>query len=141
MVLAQAVQPIARLASSGGDGGFPWLSVVTFVPLAGAAVAAFLPGRALNLHRLWALAVTIVTFGFSLGMLASFDGGRAGFQLVDRAVWVKSLNFNYLLGVDGISLFLVLLTTFLMPAAVLVSWRIDRAVKSYMIAFLILETA
>jgi NADH-quinone oxidoreductase subunit M len=121
--------------------GFPWLTVVTFIPLAGAVVAAFFPARALNLHRLWALVVTMLTFAFSLGMLAAYDGHRSGFQLVDRAVWVKSLNFNYILGVDGISLFLVLLTTFLMPAAVLVSWRIDRSVKAYMIAFLILETA
>jgi NADH-quinone oxidoreductase subunit M len=140
-MLAQAVQPISAAASAGGDAGFPWLTVVTFIPLAGAVVAAFFPARALNLHRLWALVVTLAAFGFSLGMLTAYDGGRSGFQLVDRAIWVRSLNFNYILGVDGISLFLVLLTTFLMPAAVLVSWRIDRSVKAYMIAFLILETA
>jgi NADH-quinone oxidoreductase subunit M len=136
-MLAQFLHPLA----SGGDAGFPWLTVVTFVPLAGAVVAAFLPARAFNLHRLWALLITVVAFAFSLGMLAAYDGGRSGFQLVDRAVWVESLNFNYILGVDGISLFLVLLTTFLMPAAILVSWRIDRSVKYYMIAFLVLETA
>src|SRR6266550_7469156 len=133
-MLAQTLQPISQAASVGGDGGFPWLTVVTFIPLAGAVAAAFLPARALNLHRLWALAVTLIAFGFSVGMLAAFDGGRSGFQMVDRAVWVSSLNFNYILGVDGISLFLVLLTTFLMPAAVLVSWRIEQQVKYYMIA-------
>jgi NADH-quinone oxidoreductase subunit M len=140
-MLAQTLRPISIVASAGGDGGFPWLTVVTFVPLAGAAVAAFLPSRALNLHRLWALLVTVVAFAISIGMLAAYDGGRSGFQLVDRAVWVESLNFNYIVGVDGISLFLVLLTTLLMPAAILVSWRIERSVKYYMIAFLILETA
>jgi NADH-quinone oxidoreductase subunit M len=139
-MLAQTIQPISQASSSGGD-GFPWLTVVTFLPLAGAVAALFFPARALNMHRLWALVVSVATFGFSVGMLAAFDGGRPGFQLVDRAIWVRSLNFNYLLGVDGLSLFLVLLTTFLMPAAVLVSWRIDRGVKAYMIAFLILETA
>jgi len=122
------------------SGGFPWLTVVTFVPLAGAIIAVMVPARALVVHRTWALLVTLATFGISLGLLAAYHGG-AGFQLVERAGWVKSLNFNYILGVDGISLFMVLLTTFLMPAAVLVSWRIEQQVKYYMIAFLILETA
>jgi NADH-quinone oxidoreductase subunit M len=121
--------------------GFPWLTVVTFAPLAGAAVLALAPARALNLHRLWSLVVTIATFGLSLGMWVAFDGAAAGFQLVDRATWVGPLNFQYVLGVDGISLFMVLLTTFLMPAAVLVSWKIEHQVKYFMIAFLILETA
>ncbi len=120
---------------------FPSLTVVTFLPLAGAVALAFLPNRATNLIRAVALAVTVATFGVSLGLLALFDGGHAGFQLVDRAVWVRSLNFQYILGVDGISLFMVLLTTFLMPAAVLVSWKVERNVKYYMAAFLVLETA
>ncbi|HLB78242.1 MAG TPA: NADH-quinone oxidoreductase subunit M, partial [Candidatus Dormibacteraeota bacterium] len=107
-------------------GHFPWLTVVTFLPAAGAVVLALMPSRATNLQRMWTLVVTIVTFGFSLGLLAVYDGGRTGFQLVDRATWVQALNFQYILGVDGISLFMVLLTTFLMPAAVLVSWRIER---------------
>jgi NADH-quinone oxidoreductase subunit M len=120
---------------------FPWLTVITFAPLAGAAVLAVAPARATGFHRLWALLVTIGTFGTSLAMLAAFDGDRAGFQLVDRATWVGPLNFQYVLGVDGISLFMVLLTTFLMPAAVLVSWRVEHQLKYYLIAFLILETA
>jgi NADH-quinone oxidoreductase subunit M len=120
---------------------FPWLSVVTFVPVGGALVALLLPARASSLHRAWALVVTVSTFGLSLGMLAAFHSGDVGFQLVDRATWVGPLNFQYILGVDGISLFMVLLTTFLMPVAVLVSWNIQRQVKYYMVAFLILETA
>jgi NADH-quinone oxidoreductase subunit M len=121
---------------------FPWLSVVTFVPLAGAILLAFLPGRASNLLRLVALLVTVVTFGLSLGMLSAYDGRAAGFQLVERATWVgPPVNLQYLLGVDGISVFMVLLTTFLMPIAVLASWRVDRQVKGYLISFLILETA
>jgi NADH-quinone oxidoreductase subunit M len=119
-----------------------WLTLVTFAPLAGAVVAAFLPSRAANLHRLWALAVAVATFGLSVGMLIAYrSGGSGGFQLVDHATWVGSLNFQYTLGVDGISLFMVLLTTFLYPAAVLVSWKVERQVKYYMIAFLVLETA
>src|SRR4029453_9835023 len=125
MLPAQTLQPISAVASAGGESGFPWLTVVTFVPLAGAVVAVFFPARALNLHRLWALVVTLVAFGFSLGMLSAYEGGRSGFQLVHRAVWVSSLNFNYILGVDGISLFLVLLPTFVRRASGLVSGRMD----------------
>src|SRR5262249_55665143 len=120
---------------------FPWLTVVTFPPLAGVVVLAFLPRGATTLLRLFTLLVTVATFATSLVVLALYDGGRAGFQLVDRAVWVRSLNFQYIEGVDGISLFMVLLTTFLMPAAVLVSWNIERNVKFYMASFLVLETA
>jgi NADH-quinone oxidoreductase subunit M len=120
---------------------FPWLTVVTFAPLAGAIPLLFFPTRDHNLHRIWGLFVTIATFGLSLGILASFRTGIPGFQLVDHAVWVRTLNFNYILGVDGISLFLVLLTTFLMPAGILVSWRIEHQVKAFVLAFLALETA
>jgi NADH-quinone oxidoreductase subunit M len=122
------------------SGTFPWLSVVTFAPLAGAVIAAMIPSGALTVHRLWALAVSLATFALSLGMLVAYPG-QGGFQLVERAIWVGPLNFQYILGIDGISLFMVLMTAFLMPAAVLVSWRIDRQVKYYMIAFLVLETA
>jgi NADH-quinone oxidoreductase subunit M len=120
---------------------FPWLSVVTFIPLAGALVLAVVPARAANLHRLWTLGVTVATFVASLFLLAHFDGGQAGFQLVDRATWVGPLGMQYLLGVDGISLWLVILTAFLMPAGVLVSWHIEKDVKSFMLSFLVLETA
>jgi len=118
-----------------------WLTAVTFLPLAGAVVALLIPSHSPSLHRWWALLVTVATFGVALGVLASYSTNAAGFQMVERAVWVRSLNFNYILGVDGISLVMVLLTAFLMPAAILVSWRIDRQVKYYMVAFLVLETA
>jgi NADH-quinone oxidoreductase subunit M len=121
--------------------GFPWLTLVAFVPLAGAAVMTVLPSRATNLLRLWALVVTLAAFGLSLGMLGAYAGSHAGFQLVERHTWVRSLNFHYIVGIDGISLFMVLLTTFLMPVAVLVSWNIEKQVKYYMVAFLVLETA
>ncbi|TML01610.1 MAG: NADH-quinone oxidoreductase subunit M, partial [Actinobacteria bacterium] len=119
----------------------PWLTAVTFLPLAGAIIALVVPARAMNLHRWWALAITVTTFGVALGVLANYSTNAPGFQLVERAAWVPSLNFNYILGVDGISLVMVLLTAFLMPAAILVSWRVDRQVKYYMVAFLVLETA
>src|SRR2546428_3285743 len=122
----------------------PWVrgpTVVSLAPPAGAGVALLVPGRGAGHPRLWALLVAVATFGLSLGMLSAYSTNAPGFQLVDRGVWVFSLNFNYILGVDGISLVMVLLTTFLMPAAILVSWRIDRQVKYYMVAFLVLETA
>jgi NADH-quinone oxidoreductase subunit M len=120
---------------------FPWLTVVTFAPLAGAVIVAVLPSKATNLHRLVALATTLITFALSVGLLCAFHSGYPGFQLVDRATWVAALNFRYLLGVDGISLFMVLLSTFLMPAAILASWKVEHQVKFYMIALLVLETA
>jgi NADH-quinone oxidoreductase subunit M len=125
---------------STNDTGFPWLTIITFLPLAGAAVLAVLPGRWASIHRASALTVTVATFVLSLGMVAAFESAP-GFQLVDRAVWVGALNLQYLLGVDGVSLWLVVMTTFLMPAAILVSWRLEHQVKYFMVSFLILETA
>ena len=120
---------------------FPWLSVVTFAPLAGAVLLLLIPASKVKAQRVWALLVTLATFGLSLGILDAYHGHEGGFQLVERAAWVRSLNFNYMLGVDGISLFMVLLTTFLMPAAVMVSWKIERQVKYYLVSFLVLESA
>ena len=120
---------------------FPWLSVVTFAPLAGAVVLAFLPRSKESAAGWWALVVTVAVFGLSVAMLSAYHGQQAGYQLIDRATWVKSLGFQYLLGVDGISVFLVLLTTFLFPIAVLASWRGVRNPKLYFGSFLVLETA
>ncbi len=119
---------------------FPLLSVLTFTPLAGAAVLVVTPRPTPSLARWWALFVTVAAFGLSLAMLALYHGGRAGYQMTDSAVWVRSLHFTYLLGVDGISLFLVLLTTFLLPIAVLTSWRVEGGAKAYFASFLVLET-
>jgi NADH-quinone oxidoreductase subunit M len=121
--------------------GFPWLTVVTFAPLAGAVVLLFIPSSAVRVLRWWALLITLATLGLAVAMLSAYSTNAAGFQLVDRAMWVRSLNFTYLVGVDGISLFMVLLTAFLMPAAILVSWTIERQPKAYLVAFLVLETA
>jgi NADH-quinone oxidoreductase subunit M len=136
--------------------GFPWLTATVFLPAAGAVVMAMfaalgrlsMRGRAepraereAEGSRWWALVATTATFVVSVGMLARFDGSVAGMQLVERASWVGPLNFQYVLGVDGISVFLVLLTTFLMPLAVLASWRIERQVPYFMVALLLLESA
>ncbi|HET6770773.1 MAG TPA: NADH-quinone oxidoreductase subunit M, partial [Actinomycetota bacterium] len=131
----------------------PWLTITVFAPLAGlviigisSAVRKVLPfansGAGADATWRWsALAVSVATFVVSLGILRDFDGSNGDFQLVERATWVGPLNFRYLLGVDGISLFMVLLTTFLMPLAILASWKIEERVPYYMATLLILETA
>ena len=132
--------------------GFPWLTLTVFLPLAGAVLllaASPIPRRgpeaggfaADDPWRWWALLVSAATFAVSLVLLARFDPSRAGFQLVEEASWVGPLNLRYILGVDGISLFMVLLTTFLMPVAILASWKVDRQVPYFMAALLVLETA
>jgi NADH-quinone oxidoreductase subunit M len=118
----------------------PWLTMTLFLPLAGAVVVLLVPGLADRLVRAIALVVTIATFAVSLGILASFDRSAAGFQMVDEATWVKSLGLKYAVGVDGISLFLILLTTFLFVIAVLASFRELRSARTLMAAILALET-
>ncbi len=117
------------------------LSLTLFFPLvAGAALLLIRgdgPAERANARRL-AMFATLATFGFSLAALWQFDPADPGFQLVEERVWLGI--FNYKLGVDGISLPFVLLTTALMPIVILASWRIETRVKEYMAAFLALET-
>jgi NADH-quinone oxidoreductase subunit M len=119
----------------------PWLTITIFLPLVGVLfllAASDIPDR---LARIIGVVVTIATFAASLGILADFHVGATGFQLVESTTWVRALHLRYEVGVDGISLFLVLLTTFLFPLAMLASWRIDRSVRLYTAAMLVLETA
>jgi NADH-quinone oxidoreductase subunit M len=119
--------------------GFPWFTVTIFLPLAGIPVMYLWPRISPRTARGVALAISVVTFGFALGALAAFDTGASGFQLVDRAVWVEGLHLQYLVGVDGISLFLVLITTFLVPIAVLASFRERANPRMLMATILSLE--
>ena len=124
--------------------GFPILSLVTFLPLVGVALIALTTdqteaGRT-NIRRI-ALITTAFTFVLSLFVWASFDKTEAGFQMVERLDWMGEGGISYHMGVDGISMLFVILTTFLMPICVLASWEsVQKRVKSYMIAFLLLET-
>ena len=117
------------------------LSIITFLPLVAAAVLAlFLRGNdaASNRNAKWlALITTTVTFVISLGLLTGFDPSDTAFQFVEEGEWIMGL--KYKLGVDGISILFVLLTTFLMPITILSTWEVDTRVKEYMIAFLVLE--
>jgi NADH-quinone oxidoreductase subunit M len=118
------------------------LTITTFLPLVGVGFL-LLGGRSIrdDASRAVALVATLATFLVSLVVFGKFDPGIPGFQLIEQATWVRSLGFGYLLGVDGISLWLVLLTTFLFPVSILVSWKIDKDVRLYMTAMLVLETA
>ena len=118
------------------------LSLTTFIPLLGAAILAlFLRGddEAAQRNAKWvALAVTVVTFLVSLFILFGFDPSNTGFQFVEERPWL--LGLQYKMGVDGISVLFVMLTTFLMPLVIAACWDVKTRVKEYMIAFLILET-
>ncbi|HCS47765.1 MAG TPA: Fe-S-binding domain-containing protein, partial [Candidatus Aminicenantes bacterium] len=118
---------------------FPILSFVTFFPVAGAVLLIFVSKEKANLHRYLALAFTLITLVASLALYFNFDGTVADPQFIEKSGWL-GYGINYHLGVDGISLWLVLLTTFLMPIAVLSSWTsIQKRVKEYLIFMLLLE--
>ena len=118
------------------------LSIITFLPLVAAGILAlFLRGddEAAQLNAKWlALIATSITFVASLFLIAQFNPNNTGFQFVERREWL--LGFEYRVGVDGISVLFVMLTTFLMPLTVLACWNVTHRVKDYMIAFLVLET-
>ncbi len=118
------------------------LSIVTFIPLLAAAILAlFLRGDDASAQRnaKWvALIATVATFLVSLFILAEFDASNTGFQFVEERTWIAGL--TYKMGVDGISVLFVMLTTFLMPLVIWSAWNVETRVKEYMIAFLLLET-
>ncbi len=118
------------------------LSIVTFIPaLAALILAVFLRGddEAANRNAKWvALFATTATFLVSLFILADFDPQNTGMQFVEERDWL--LGLKYKMGVDGISVLFVMLTTFMMPLVIAASWNVTVRVKEYMIAFLLLET-
>ena len=117
----------------------PILSLVTFLPLAGALFIALLSREAVQNIRFTALWTTLITFVISLAIWINFDPTTASFQFVEERDWLGPI--KYKMGVDGISMLFVILTTFLMPLCILASWEaIEDRVKEYMIAFLVLET-
>lgn len=119
----------------------PVLSLILWLPLAGAVVLLFIPRERVDTIRLVALATTLVTFGVSVGAMLAFDRPHAGaMQFVEQRPWIPSIGVSYHLGVDGLSLPLVGLTTLLTLLCVVYSWRVDLRPKEYMIFFLLLET-
>ena len=124
---------------------FPILSLMTFLPLLGVVfLLLFVRGRdeiaAIN-ARWTAIWTSLFTLALSVLLLARFDPDESGFQFVERSEWLPALNIAYHMGIDGISLFFVVLSAFLTPICIIASWRsIQYRVKEYMIAFLLLET-
>jgi NADH-quinone oxidoreductase subunit M len=119
---------------------WPWLDITLFLPVAGALLVALIPKTSEPLLRGAALGVTLATFLASVGVLVNFDAVNPGFQLGSQAEWIPEWGVGYITGVDGISLWMVMLTTFLMPLCVLASWSISSRVKPYFVFLLALET-
>ena len=116
------------------------LTLLILTPLIGALILLFVPGRREDIHRWGAFAISLVALGISLLIALSFDNEREGFQLVQEVDWIGFFGIQYKVGVDGISLVLVLLTTLLTSISILASFGpIKTRVKEYMIAFLVLE--
>ncbi len=118
----------------------PLLSLLIFSPLLGAAVAVLL--RSERALRWWTFVFTLAVAVASVPLYAWFDTTTADFQFAEHVAWIPALKIRYALGIDGISLLLVLLTTWIMPLCVLASWRyITTRVKEFMVCLLIMETA
>ncbi len=116
----------------------PLLSIITFLPLAGALVLIFLPGE--KLQKWWALGVSLATFAVSCLLWMGWKAGEAGMQFVERLPWVPQFKIQYFLGVDGLSLLLVLLTTLLTVLVLMFSWEgIGQRLKAYLFLMLMLE--
>jgi NADH-quinone oxidoreductase subunit M len=120
--------------------GRPILTALVFTPTLGAIFLGFLPSEVQVLRRA-ALVFSLVPFLLSLAVLGLFDPARGDFQMVERHAWVPEFGIQYLLGVDGVSLFLVLLTTLLTMLVVLAAFGdVHKRVREYMILMLVLET-
>lgn len=123
---------------------FPILSLLTFLPLVGVLFLLCIRGNEQTVARnarATALLTSVFTFALSLYMYANFDKSSDAFQFVEQVAWLPGFNINYKMGIDGISVFFVLLSTFLTPICILASWEsVQHRVKEYMISFLLLET-
>jgi NADH-quinone oxidoreductase subunit M len=125
-------------------GDLPILSLLIFLPLVGAGFILSVRGEPAVVHRNArnvALLTALTNFLLSLGLWFQFDPSVVGFQFQERAAWMPAFGIAYHLGIDGISLLFVLLSTFLIPVCILASWEsVQVRVKEYMVAFLLMET-
>jgi NADH-quinone oxidoreductase subunit M len=120
------------------------LTVVTFLPILGALALVLVPGSEARQHKALALAISLLTFFVSLGLWVGFDASPTApeFQFEQFAPWIASIGIGYHVGIDGVALLLVMLTTVLTPIVILSAWRaVEDRVKEFMIALLVLETA
>jgi NADH-quinone oxidoreductase subunit M len=118
----------------------PILSAIIFLPAAVAGLLALVPARGPLPFRNAAAAATGLSFALSLWLFAQFDVNQPGLQFVEHVPWVPAIGFSYMVGVDGLSLPFIVLTTLLTFCAVLASWRVTLRPKEYFILLLILET-
>ena len=120
--------------------GFPLLSFLIFLPLAGAAILLFTSND--SFARFWALTITTITAIGSISLVTGFDATTAKYQFVEKHEWIPQFNINYTIGIDGISILLIMLTTIIMPFCVLASWKyIQKRVAPFMVCLLIMETS
>jgi NADH-quinone oxidoreductase subunit M len=124
--------------------GFPLLSLLTFLPLVGGVVIMMIrgPEAAVAANARWtALWTSLIVFALSLVLWFKFDTSSADFQFVEEVAWLPQWGINYKMGVDGISVLFVLLSTALVPLCILASWdSIETRVREFMFSFLVLET-
>ncbi len=116
------------------------LSWMTFAPLVGMVVIAFLPRERPTLTKVVAAAAAAVPLLLAFQVFATFDRSTAEMQFVERGSWIAPFNIEYFMGIDGLSVTMVLLTALLSFLCIIASWRIDKAVKGYFALFLLLET-
>ncbi len=120
--------------------GFPLLSFLIFLPMAGALVLLFFHGE--EFARRWTLGITSFVALCSIPLLTGFDASSAKFQFAEAYQWIPRFHINYIVGMDGISILLVALTTFIMPFCVLASWKyIQKRVVPFMFCLLVMETS
>ena len=124
--------------------GFPLLSLITFLPLLGAGIIMMVRGdeKVVASNARWtALWTSLITFGLSLILWVQFDKTSVDYQFVEQVSWLPEFGVAYIMGVDGISILFILLSTLLTPICILASWEsVQSRVREYMVAFLILET-
>jgi NADH-quinone oxidoreductase subunit M len=126
------------LAATGTGLSFPVLPAMVLLPVIGAVIIALTPKSRPELHRLTSVITAVMVAGFSVWVLAEFDQGDAGFQFVVSQTWVRSLDIKFILGIDGISLFLVVLTAILFPLALFAA-KPDHDEKGYYLWITLLE--
>lgn len=116
------------------------LTVTLLLPLLGVVILTVLPGKAHGVIKLFGMIVSFLAFLSSVLLYVQFDAAVPGFQATEKVLWIASINVSYAVGVDGLSLLLILLTTFLTPIALLASWdSISTRVKEFTIMMLLLE--
>ena len=120
---------------------FPVLSAMILIPLVGAGIVVRLPQSQAWIARALGLVVTSSVLGLGLWLMVAFKRGEAGYQVVEHHVWIKDLGISYSLGVDGISLFLVVLTAILFPIAILISESVTHNQRSFVAWLLILQSS